>query len=133
MRFALICISSFLLLCALPACGDDGGGDSGGTDPEPTLCDTYCGLADANCTDDNASIIENCNGVDDDCDGAVDEGFETAGDDCDGPDADADALAESDVFDAVFDESDDDAAPLRFNAIDALDDGTGDDDEWGGA
>ena len=45
----------------------------------------------------------------------------------------ADALAESDVFDAVFDESDDDAAPLRFNAIDALDDGTGDDDEWGGA
>ena len=58
-----------------------------------------------------------------------DDGF----DGFDGPDADADALAESDVFDAVFDESDDDAAPLRFNAIDALDDGTGDDDEWGGA
>jgi len=40
------------------------------------------------CDDDAASKVELCNGVDDDCDTAVDEGFEQKNQPCDGDDAD---------------------------------------------
>jgi hypothetical protein len=39
-----------------------------------------------------SDLPELCNGLDDDCDGEVDEGFPDVGDPCDGPDADACAL-----------------------------------------
>ena len=42
------------------------------------------------CGDEVASdLVETCNGVDDDCDGAVDEDWPTLGEPCDGPDEDA--------------------------------------------
>ena len=40
------------------------------------------------CDDDAGALVELCNGKDDTCDGVVDEGFETKGDSCDGPDGD---------------------------------------------
>jgi hypothetical protein len=40
------------------------------------------------CNDDGASVVESCNGDDDDCDGATDEDFTTLGNTCDGADAD---------------------------------------------
>ena len=41
------------------------------------------------CGDESpAGIVETCNGVDDDCDGAIDEGFSNLGQTCDGDDAD---------------------------------------------
>ena len=38
--------------------------------------------------EDPANVKEKCNGVDDDCDGALDEGFPTLGEACDGADSD---------------------------------------------
>ncbi|MDP6947312.1 MAG: hypothetical protein QF464_24400, partial [Myxococcota bacterium] len=55
------------------------------------LCDGGLWVCDgqvAICDDDNATIVELCNGEDDDCDGALDEGFVTLGEACDGDDED---------------------------------------------
>jgi hypothetical protein len=49
------------------------------------VCD---GATATRCTDTTADSIEVCNGMDDDCDGHVDEGFDV-GAACDGPDSDA--------------------------------------------
>ncbi len=47
-----------------------------------------CNGVDLVCDDDIAAVAELCNGQDDTCDGVVDEGFETQGTPCDGPDGD---------------------------------------------
>ena len=45
--------------------------------------------AGVECTGEGGGVIEICDGKDNDCDGQVDEGYDTLGDACDGPDADA--------------------------------------------
>ena len=55
---------------------------------DDVLACTADGL-DTGCKDQGGSITETCNGVDDDCDGEVDEDWPTKGKACDGADADA--------------------------------------------
>ena len=54
----------------------------GGSDPDGA------GIIDGSTGPDACGVPERCNGVDDDCDGSMDEDFPEKGMDCDGPDAD---------------------------------------------
>ncbi|MGB0591482.1 MAG: putative metal-binding motif-containing protein [Myxococcota bacterium] len=47
-----------------------------------------CSAQGLECDDDEGTAVEQCNGLDDDCDGETDEAFATLGDACDGEDAD---------------------------------------------
>ena len=56
------------------------------------LCESGTWVCDGgglSCNDDAASIVEICNGLDDDCDGDTDETFPTKGTPCDGDDDDS--------------------------------------------
>ena len=70
--------------------GNPGGGAAcDGTDGD--LCPegvTVCQGGLLVCNDATGTTVETCNGADDDCDGAIDEGNPGGGGSCDGPDAD---------------------------------------------
>jgi Notch-like protein len=61
------------------------GGDADGCKDGAFVCHLTLGLT---CNDDAASVVELCNGQDDDCDAKTDEAFPTKGTACDGLDAD---------------------------------------------
>ena len=47
-----------------------------------------CESGGLRCDDDQAAVVEVCNGADDDCDGSTDEDFSDLGQSCDGDDDD---------------------------------------------
>lgn len=109
-------------VCSVP-CSPGAGCTAGAAIGECRNGRTVCGVS-ANRCEPGLGMPEECNGADDDCDGATDEDFRGRPDPCDGVDNDCDGDTDEDYVPTACSAPADDCPTIILRGMNLCDDGT---------